>query len=905
MKRSAPAPLLVSCCLALALGAAGCAPAPRSGVGAGAPAAGPQTRPAAAPLEVLDRSVSPGGALVARLDNGLTVIIKPLRSAPVVCVRAYVRAGGLYEREYLGCGISHLCEHLVAKGEVERGEGHVTARAAPGTRDRVEEIGGQSNAATSLDDTQYYIEAAAGKAGDCIDLIADWMARPDITRTDFDREHGVVQRELELGKDSPGRQMWYTHARDVFGTHPAAVPVIGHAAPLSRLTLRDVRTYHDRMYVPENTAFVIVGDVDVQEALRRTCRAFAGWPHGRLPDLSLPRVEPFSGVRRTVRAMPNLTETMEEISFQTVGLLHEDLHALDVLSTVLSGGESSPLVRKLRRDRKLVTSISSSSWTPHWGKGIFTVSYRCEPNSADAAEKAVLDELRAAVAKPPADDELARAKRQMVASYVYSQQSADSIAATLASDWLATGDADFSRSYTTKVQAVTAEQVEAAARKYFTFDRMVVTRLVPSGSAGAAALPESAARAAAAEMFTLPNGLRVVLKPTAAVQLVSMVLASRGGLLLEDANTNGLGSLMADLSCKGAGKRSAEQIAEFFASAGGGLAGQCGNNTFYWQATVLDDSFPTAMEILADVVVRPTFDRKELEILRPVHLAAIERVDEQWMGQLNAFFRREFYKHSPYAMEPVGRKELVARATAGQIAAWHRKSVRAGDSVLAVCGHFDPAAAKRQIEKLFADMPAGKVALKLPQPRKVAPAGERHELKTDKKVGAVMVGSPGMTLDNDDRFPLAVLDTIISGYRMPGGWLHTELRGKQLVYVVHAYNWAGLAPGAFVTYAAGQPEKMPEVIDIIHRLLHKAAGYTPTAEEVARAVNVILTAELLENQSMGELAMSAALDELYGFGYDFRGKLEAKYRKVTPADVAAVGRKYLGGGYVTCLTTPK
>ena len=114
-----------------------------------------------------------------------------------------------------------------------------------------------------------------------------------------------------------------------------------------------------------------------------------------------------------------------------------------------------------------------------------------------------------------------------------------------------------------------------------------------------------------------------------------------------------------------------------------------------------------------------------------------------------------------------------------------------------------------------------------------------------------------------------------------------------------------MAPGALLVYAAGQPEKAPEVVRIIRRNLKKAAGYKPSQDEIDRAVNTILTADLLGNQSMSDLAMSAALDELYGFGWDFRSKLEGLYRKVTPADVARVGRKYLGGGLLTVVTTPQ
>ena len=864
--------------------------------------AGAATRPAVP--EIAGRTVAEGGVVVAVLDNGLTVIVKPMRIAPVVCVRCYVRAGSLYEKEFLGCGISHLCEHLVAKGALHEGPGQA---AKAETRSAVSDIGGQSNASTSMAWTQYYISAAAGKALDCVDLIAGWMSKAEIADEDFRREHGVVQRELELGRDEPRRQMWAAHAADVFGTHPASVPIIGFAQPLAHLTADDVRTYHRRMYTPRNMVFVVVGDVDVEEVLERTRRAFAGTGPGRVPDLSLPEVRPLGGVVRSAHANKELKEVMAEISFQTVPLVHPDLYPLDVLSTILAQGESSRLVAKVRRKLALVTSISCSSWTPHWGRGVFNVSYRAEPDKADAAEKAVLDELRNVLADGVTEDELARAKRQMVASHVHAQQSVESVSATLGADYLTAGDVSFSANYTRRVRSVTGEQVREAARKHLRFDRMAVTRLVPPDRLAAAGASAKAGPQHKAVTFTLDNGLRVVLMPTDAVELAAMTLATRGGLLVETRATNGLGNLMADLSTQGTERMSAEQIAEFFARAGGGISGSCGNNTFYWEASALSDSFDEALAIFADVVTKPAFPQKELEILRPMELSRIDRIQESWSSELQQFYRREFFGETPYGMLPIGRKEVVEAATAKQVADYHRRHVRAGESVLAVCGQFDPVQAEKTIRRQFAAMPPGKAEIELPARRTVPPAGETHVLKTSKQqVAGVIVAAPGMTVDNlEDRFAIDVLDTILSGYRLPGGWLHNELRGKQLVYVVHAYNWAGLAPGAFLVYAAGQPEKAPQVVSIIHRNLRKAAEYTPTREEIDRAVNTILTADLLGNQSMGASAMSAALDEMYGFGYDFRGKLEAHYAKVTPADVARVAKKYLGGGYVTCVATPK
>jgi len=867
---------------------------------------GPVTRPATAqataPLEIVERRLA-ADALLVRLSNGLTVIVSENHNAPVVCVRAYVRAGGLFEGEYLGSGISHLCEHLVAEGARHEG-----ARGAGGTRGgpgRIDRIGGQSNAYTCLDHTCYYVAASAGKTDECIDLIAEWMARAEITVEDFRREHGVVRRELEMGRDNPGRQMSLAHMRNLYGTHPAAVPVIGYEAPLAALRYEDVLAYHRRMYVPQNMVVVVVGDVDTAAVLERVRRAFAGLAAGRTPELTVPPVPPVSAGRRSVVVHKTLTEAVERIGFQSIPLLHEDLYALDVLSYILTRGESSRLVEAVRRRRRLVTSISSHSWTPGWGKGEFMVAFRARPNLVDAAEQAVLDELRKVAAEGVTEAELARAKRQKVADFVYSQQTVQSQAARLGMDYLSTGDVEFSRRYTERIQQVTAAQVGRVAKKYLDCERAVITRMLPAGSARARRARSRPTSRAATSFFRLPNGLRVVLHPTKGVGLVSMALVTRGGLLAETPATNGMGALMTALSTKGAGDLSAEDIAAFFDGAGGSISARCGTSAFCWQATVLADSFPRALEIFADVVQRPTFPDKELQILRPVALARIRRIGENWLGQLQQRFRRDFFRDSPLAMMAAGREEVVSSATSRSLAAYHRAHVKAGASVLAIYGNFDAARTRRRVKALFGAMGRGDYQPPDHERRKVAPGGERYVHATRLKGSGVVVAAPGMRLTAlRDRLAMAVLDTIISGYRLPRGWLHDELRGRRLVYVVHAYNWTSLVPGAFVVYAHCEPDKVEQVARIIRADLRRTLTHRFTAREVELAVNMILTAELLAKQQMSALAMQAALDELHGFGYDFRKRYEKLLRAVTPEDVSRVARKYLAGGYVTTIVTP-
>ncbi|MBI5722933.1 MAG: insulinase family protein [Planctomycetes bacterium] len=853
-------------------------------------------------MPVVSRSTTDDGTIVATLKNGLTVIIKPVGTTPVVSVKAFVRAGAMFEKEYMGCGISHLLEHLVAEG-AEQDKARTDSRKAD---NRIQKIGGQSNASTSNDDVTYYISASSGKTNECIDLVADWMARPGFTEEDFVREHGVVQRELERSEDNPQRQMYQANARAIFGLHPAATPVIGYKAPLAALTFGDVKKFHARMYIPQNMVFCVVGDVNVQAVLERIQAGFANFNAAREVDHTLPEVAPFGGVLRTTLTHPQVKETSEIINFQSISLLHDDLYALDVLSFILSQGASSRLIDRLQRTKKLVTAIDTSSWTPAWGKGAFEITFRCNPELADKGEQAVMDQLKLIAAEGVNEDELARAKKQKVAELVYSQQTVEAIASMLANDYMSTGDVTFSRNYTANIQKVTAEQVRQAAVKYFRFDRMVITRMTPAGKSAAVAATQASVKASQTVTFSLPNGLRVVLGSNNSVGLVSMTLATRGGMLLENKQNNGMGTLMVNLAGKGAGDMNAKQISDFFDNAGGNVSGQCGRNTFLWKASVLHDSFTKAMDVFAEIVLHPTCPAEELDILKPLILSGINRIGQDRNSAAGKFFREKFFGDTPYGLMEVGSKETVEKATAEAIKAYHDKHVLAGDSVLAIYGNFDPQAAKKQIEKIFASMPAGTNKIELPEKRKVAEGGEVYVLpRPGESAATILLGLPGMTInDMADKFAIDVLDDIISGYHMPSGWLHEELRGKQLVYAVHAWNSPGLAPGQFAAMAECQPEKAPMVLEIIRKNLEKASTYTPTQEEIDQAVNVILTTELLDKQEMSDLATVAALDMLY-YNRDLRSELENMYRMVTPADVTRVAKKYLSGPFVLTVATSK
>jgi len=138
---------------------------------------------------------------------------------------------------------------------------------------------------------------------------------------------------------------------------------------------------------------------------------------------------------------------------------------------------------------------------------------------------------------------------------------------------------------------------------------------------------------------------------------------------------------------------------------------------------------------------------------------------------------------------------------------------------------------------------------------------------------------------------LTVLDTILSGYNYPGGWLHEDLRGAGLVYMVHAFLMSGPAPGYFVVVAQTAPEKIPAVLSRIRAHLERARRGEISDEEFHRAVEMILALHAQENTTPAEQAQQAVLYELFGLGYDYDAKFPQRIRSVRREDVVAVAQK--------------
>lgn len=848
------------------------------------------------------RLVDEPGRIVARLENGLTVIAHENHNADLVTVRMYVRTGSIYEQEFLGTGISHLFEHLLMGGTTKN-------RTEAQIEHELDTLGGISNAYTWKDITAYYITTQGKNMSQALDLLGDFVTNPAFPENEFEREWGVVQRELEQYKTDPDRQLHYMTFENLYLEHPARFPVIGHQQALQHLTRQDVIDYYNRMYVPDNTVVVMVGHFDAEDALQVAQDKFRDFKRRPVVNITLPD-EPTQTTPRTRLKYMNVPACMGSIAWPTVRLTSDDLYALDVLAYILGHGQQSRLFQRLVLEEQSALSVSCASFTPDWEPGIFEVRLRARPDTYEQAQQSIAEEIDKIRTHPVSNEELHRVKRQKIADHEMSHQQIDDIAEDLAWSYMGTGNAYFSRSYVDNIQKVTAEDVQQVARTYLVDQRICTTAVLPEAMKPQREEETSQTAAANVEMITLDNGLRVVLGPRDTGNIVSVHMFFLGGLLSEDASTAGTSNAMAEMLLRGTTSRTADDISEFFESRGASISASAGRNTFYLRSDMLRDDLPEALNVIADVALHPVFPEHEWSKILPMLLYSIERWDDNWSSELSAYFHQRFYQESPYRFRPSGRHDVVSNLTVEDLQQHYNKYAHAGNAVLTIFGNFDYAQTLATVKHAFADMPAGQAQGPLHLEDEPAHCGTQVYVKHSKHEGTagLRIGYGGLRLTNThDRYSMLLLDAVTSGYYYPGGWLHNALRGlggQDLVYVVHGFSFAQLGPGYFGIYAGCQPEKVNDVYRIIMENMDKARRGEITQAEMDLAKEMIIASELIEEQTAASQGFRAGLDELYGLGYDWQNKHVEMIRNVTRDDVVDAANKFLHDP-VVAITTPE
>lgn len=391
---------------------------------------------------------------VTVLDNGLTVSVKEAHSIPLVTIQFWVHVGSKNERpEHRG--IAHIFEHIWFKGTESQPVGSF--------HKRVESLGGELNAMTSLDWTMYYVTLPSDKFDDIFPYMVDLLMNPAFDPVEIEKEKEVVTEEQRFSENEPERYLDDHFARLLVQEHAYGQPIIGYKETIMAPTPEEINDFYNTWYVPNNMNIVIAGDVDTREIVRKIDSAFANFKPKQLPEQTRPQEPPV--------LQPRYNSSFRDVGYTYIAIGYHgpssndmDRYAYEVMSAIFDKGESSRL-QKLKQENIIVRG--RNVYLPLNELGVMETIAVVEPEKSAQARAALILELTKLKTQPVSQEELKRAKQLIKSTHIKSKEEIFQVGFDVGEAWIE-GDIDHAENYIQYIDSVTAEDIKRVANKYFT-----------------------------------------------------------------------------------------------------------------------------------------------------------------------------------------------------------------------------------------------------------------------------------------------------------------------------------------------------------------------------------------------------------------------------------------------------
>ena len=817
------------------------------------------------PANALAQSAVPPIAFTERtLGNGLRVYAIRDTTTPNVSIQVWYDVGSKDDPKGRS-GFAHMFEHLMFKA---------TRNLVSEQFDRLtEDVGGNNNASTNDDYTEYHETVPANHLERLLFAEADRMASLVVEPKTFASERAVVEEELRQRTLAQpyGKLFSVDLSAASYARHPYARSTIGSIPNLESSSIDDVRAFHATYYRPDNAILVVSGNFDPSQLNGWVDRYFGGIAK---PSTPIPRVTVTEPARTRTMAYtvyePNTPLPAVVLSYHVPPDRSADIPALTVLQTILATGESSRLYQSLVYRDQLAQDAAANLDTKQ-GVGnlaVYAIMAGGKPPAAgEAALKTEVAKLRDT--RVSAED-LTEAKNQIVTATLRSRETAEGKARTIASSAIVDGDPRGADRQLAAIGAVSAADVQRVARAYLADAQAVTIRYLPieAKPAGAAADPIAVAStvetadltpprgiaivqpASAADRVALPpvgmatkpnlpqptetmlaNGMRLVVLERHALPIVTATLVSRGGAADPRARA-GAANLSATLLTKGTTTRSATEIARAIESLGGSIGSDADRDGATVDVTVKSDQLTPAMAILADVARNPAFAAPEIARARAQAIDAVG-VSLKNPSQVAALAAsRAVFGAQPYGAPLEGTLTSLAAITRDDLTVSYRRSWTPARTTLVLVGDITPAQATALATARFGDWRAADGGATPPATPSAPPPPRVIVVDMpDAGQAGVVVARTGITRNDPRYYPLALANTILGGGF--SSRLNQEIRIKRgLAYGAGSSVQARRQPGLIAARTQTKNASAAEVVDLIVAQMRGMGAAPASAAEI-------------------------------------------------------------------------
>lgn len=385
------------------------------------------------------------------LDNGLRIITDKHTDIRSATLGMWVAAGSRYETKEQN-GISHFIEHIVFKGSKKRSAFEIA--------EGMDSIGAQVNAYTTKEYTFFYTKALDYQLLSAADILLDMIKNPSLNENDIETEKGVIAEEIAMCEDDPSDVCYELNETAIFDGEGLSQAILGSKESIYSFKKSDFEKYRKKFYVPERTVIGVSGNFDEEEIVNKIKEYF-----GNDENTHFPLKEEKTVFKKCFALKKkSFEQTHMMLSFDSVGIEHEDLYSLMVCMFILGNGTSSRLNQRIREQLGLVYEVGS--WLGRYlGGGYIAVNMSLSPASEEKALSETCKIIRE-LGSTLTEKELATAKEKLTASLIMNREQPASRLSYFGYCQLMLSKFINDDTTIESIRSVTLEQVRNAAEKY-------------------------------------------------------------------------------------------------------------------------------------------------------------------------------------------------------------------------------------------------------------------------------------------------------------------------------------------------------------------------------------------------------------------------------------------------------
>lgn len=856
-----------------------------------------------------------------KLKNGLQVLFVESHKSPVVSIQMWVRTGSADEKKGEE-GISHFIEHLVFKGTKNFKMGEIASM--------IEGSGGELNAYTSFDQTVFYVTISKTFADTGLNAICEMMGFPLFDPQEIENEREVVVEEIKRGQDSLGRRASQLLFSTSYKKHAYGIPVIGYEKNVRGWSAKKIKSFYQARYAPENMFLVVTGDFDSKEMKQKITKIYSEIPKLKLKKVTRTK-EPKQTKPRVSVEESKFEQSISYISWKIPSIKHKDTPALDVLALIMGQGDSSRLMNKLRIEASTVNSIGSSLFSAH-EEGLLTISMGYNKDNFTKALSEIQKEIARFFTEPPTEAEMQKAISNLESEQYYSLETVDGLARVIGNSEFLTKDPNYLDKYLAQVRKLKPIDIVKVAKKYFDaktitmatltnapkketekasaqfikeFTALQKTFKVPKKlSSKIVKLPKFAKLVSQSPPETkkikLSTGVTVLLRPSEETHIVSVKAAMLGGARLERADQEGLTELFGRTWMGGTKTQTEAQIYQETEEIAGAVSPIAGRNSIGLGVEVLSPFEDKASDLFLDILMNPTLPQDVMDREKGIQIEQIKSKNDNPSQLCIRDFMRAMFDGHPYAKDMLGSEQSLGKIKNEEIKTFWQKHLFKSNMTLILAGRYDEELWLNKIEKATKGLREGSAPIGKFQ---AADLKEKTLFqKLEKEQSHLVYGFRGLTIYDQDRFALQVIQSILAGQ---GGRLFLELRDKNsLAYSVSPLRLEGLDTGYFAAYIGCSPDKVTKALEMMKEQFQLLCDKKVDDHELLRAKRYLMGRHDIDLQRTGSLASSILYDDVYGIDFNETFEMGEKYFSVTAADVQRVAQKIFSQKAITSLVGP-